>query len=231
MVWSTQGSRPASETLRLFASRVAARGAHVLGRRVDAHDLARLVVPDTVAARHADDLARRACGRTLLNHCVRTYIWAALIGIGEQRPFDAEALYVAALLHDIGLVPKYDTGRCFETDGAHVARELLHSVGWKPERAELVAGAIRDHWSGPESQDEVESVLLAQGAAIDVVGRRVPAFDEETIEHVVDVVPRAGFKREFLRLLQLQERKPRCHVRDALEAGFAGLVLAAPYDE
>ena len=231
MVWSTRGSRPASEVLGGVALRLRSGSVDVLGVRVDPRDLDRLVVPDTVAARDAEELARRSCGRSLLNHALRTYVWAVLIGIGERRVFDVEALYVGALLHDIGLVPAYDTGRCFEADGAHVARELLTAVGWKPDRVELVSNAIRDHWSGPESHDEVESVLLAQGAAIDVVGRREPAFDEETIAKVVGAVPRAGFKREYLALLELQERKPRCHVRDALQAGFAGLVLAAPYDE
>ena len=51
-------------------------------------------------------------------------------------------LYVAALLHDIEAMPGFDTGRCFEADGEHFARELLMMLGWGPSRADLVANAI-----------------------------------------------------------------------------------------
>ncbi len=195
-------------------------------------DLELLRVPNTIAARDAEEVARRSCTRSILNHSVRAYVWGALTGINEGRRFDSEVLYVAALLHDIGLMPGFDTGRCFEADGEHFARELLIMLGWGPSRADLVANAIRDHWNGPESHDDVEALLLAQGAAIDVTGLGATTFDEQTVAHVVELLPREGFKREFVALLAQQAaRKPQCHVHDALEAGFAGLVLAAPYDE
>jgi HD superfamily phosphodiesterase len=183
-------------------------------------------VPDTPAAREAEDLAARVYSRALLNHALRTYVWGSLIGGSTGRAFDAEVLYVAALLHDVGLMPGYDTGRCFETDGAHAARALLASVGWSAERTELAANAIRDHWSGPEDHDDVEAVLLAQGAAVDAIGNRGSAVDDATRERVVAALPREGFKDEFVTLLESQAaRKPRCRVHQALQAGFAALVM------
>jgi HD superfamily phosphodiesterase len=41
--------------------------------------------------------------------------------------FDAEALYVAALLHDLGFVHEPETERSFEIVGADLARELINA--------------------------------------------------------------------------------------------------------
>jgi HD superfamily phosphodiesterase len=203
MGWSIQESRPVSKAV---------------------HELVR--VPDTPAAREAEELAARAYSRALLNHSLRTYVWAVHIGTSTGRAFDAEVLYVAALLHDVGLMPAFDTGRCFETDSAHAARALLASVGWSAERTELAANAIRDHWSGPDDHDDVEAVLLAQGAAVDAIGNRGSPVDDATRERVLGALPREGFKHEFVTLLEAQaERKPRCGVSEALQAGFAELVM------
>jgi HD superfamily phosphodiesterase len=183
-------------------------------------------VPDTHAAREAEELALRAYPGSLLNHSLRTYVWGALLGVSTSRAFDPEVLYVAALLHDIGLMPEYDTGRCFETDGAHTARDLLATVGWSVERTELAANAIRHHWSGPDDHDDVEAVLLAQGAAVDAIGDHGATLDEATASRVLKVLPRGRFKHEFVSLLRAQAvRKPRCRVHQALEAGFAELVI------
>ena len=40
-------------------------------------------------------------------------------------------------------------------------------------RADRAANAIRDHWNGPENEDEVESLLLAYGTSVDVGGWRL----------------------------------------------------------
>jgi HD superfamily phosphodiesterase len=202
MAWSTRESRRASEPV---------------------HGLA--IVPDSAAAREAEHLAVRTYSNSLLNHSLRTYVWGALIGAGTQRSFDAEVLYVAALLHDIGLMPAHDTGRCFETDSAHTARELLGAVGWTGERTELAVDAIRHHWSGPADHDDVEALLLAQGAAVDALGSRGKTFDAATVGRVEEALPRGRFKHEFISLLESQAaRKPGCRVHAALQGGFAELV-------
>src|SRR3954454_17301387 len=123
--------------------------------RVDAHDLDKLRVPDTRASRAAEELAAAGQTQSLTNHGIRSYGFGALLGIGEGRRFDAEVFYVAALIHDIGLMPAFDHGNRFEADGEQAARELLLEVGWPIERADQAAHAIRDHWGGPENEDEV----------------------------------------------------------------------------
>ena len=163
---------------------------------------------------------------------MRSYAWGALLGLSESRPFESEVLYVAALLHDIGLLESHDRGNDFEADGAAAAHELLTSVGWDGARADRAAHAIRDHWDGPEREDDVESLLLAYGTSVDVGGWRVQEFDRGTFDDVVATAPRDGFKQQFIELVEKQAAaKPWCHLGPlAADPGFARRVLAAPFD-
>jgi hypothetical protein len=221
-----------NESLRQLVTRLASRGVSVDGARLDRHDLERLAIPDSAAARAAEELAESAQPAALTNHGVRSYAWGALLGLSESRPFESEVLYVAALLHDIGLLDSHDRGNDFEADGAAAAHELLIGVGWDEERADRAAHAIRDHWDGPESEDEVESLLLAYGTSVDVGGWRVHEFDPGTFADVVATAPREGFKQQFIDLVEKQAAaKPWCHLGPLVaDPAFAARVLAAPFD-
>ncbi len=221
-----------NESLRQLVTRLASRGVSIGGARLDRHDLERLTVPDSAAARAVEELARSAQPGALTNHGVRSYAWGALLGLSEARRFESEVLYVAALIHDIGLLESHDRGNDFEADGAAAAHELLTSVGWEEARASRAAHAIRDHWDGPEDESDVESLLLAYGTSVDVGGWRVDEFDRETFDDVVATAPRAGFKQQFIELVEKQAAaKPWCHLAPlAASPGFAQRVLAAPFD-
>jgi hypothetical protein len=221
-----------NETLRQLVTRLASRGVTIDGARLDRHDLERLTVPDSAAARAAEELAASAQPASLTNHGVRSYAWGALLGLAESRPFDSEVLYVAALVHDLGLLPAYDHGNDFEADGAAAAQELLLSVGWEAARADRAAHAIRDHWHGPEDESEVESLLLSYGSSVDVGGWRYDEFDRATAGDIVEAAPREGFKELFVELVERQAAaKPWCHLAPlAADPGFAARVHAAPFD-
>jgi hypothetical protein len=221
-----------NETLRQLVTRLASRGVTIDGARLDRHDLERLTVPDSAAARAAEELAASAQPASLTNHGLRSYAWGALLGLAESRPFDSEVLYVAALVHDLGLLPAYDRGNDFEADGAAAAQELLLSVGWDAARADRAAQAIRDHWNGPEDESEVESLLLSYGTSVDVGGWRYDEFDRATAGDIVETAPREGFKELFVELVERQAAaKPWCHLAPlAADPGFAARVHAAPFD-
>jgi hypothetical protein len=221
-----------NETLRQLVTRLASRGVTIDGARLDRHDLERLTVPDSAAARAAEELAASAQPASLTNHGVRSYAWGALLGLAESRRFDSEVLYVAALVHDLGLLPAYDHGNDFEADGAAAAQELLLSVGWEAARADRAAHAIRDHWHGPEDESEVESLLLSYGTSVDVGGWRYDEFDRATAGDIVEAAPREGFKELFVELVERQAAaKPWCHLAPlAADPGFAARVHAAPFD-
>ena len=232
--WAAIGRKTqmTNEGLRQLVTRLASRGVSIDGARLDRHDLEGLTIPDSAAARAAEELATSAQPRALVNHGVRSYAWGALLGLSESRPFESETLYVAALLHDIGLMKSHDRGNDFEADGAAAAQELLLAVGWDEARADRAAHAIRDHWNGPENEDEVESLLLAYGTSVDVGGWRLAEFDRETVDDVVVTAPRDGFKRQFIELVERQAAaKPWCHLAPlAAKPGFAERILATPFD-
>ena len=84
--------------------------------------LSELEIPATPACRTALEVATEYCSPALLNHSVRAYLWAAGYAATRGIAFDAELLYVSAMLHDLALVKEFDNHRVpFEEAGGHVA--------------------------------------------------------------------------------------------------------------
>ena len=212
---------PSSEHLRALATRLDA----------DRHDIELLSVPDTAAARRAEAICREVSSESLANHCFRSYAWGALLGIRDGVAWDAELLYAASMLHDIGLTPEYDRGDCFERDGADAAREILTEVGWPAERAETASDAIYLHMHEVGPEDSAEALLLDLGTAVDVRGYRLGDVPPAPRAHVLDLFPRLGFKEHFIELFEDQaRRKPHCVVAEFLARGSAERIRAADFD-
>jgi HD domain len=218
----------ADETLRALAAGVGRSS----GIAVDPRDLARLSVPDSPPCRTAERVCREASGTSLAAHCFRSYAWAALLGTVDGLVWDAELLYTAAMMHDLGLTPSFDRGGCFESDGAAVAREILSDVGWTKEQLDIVGDAIYLHMHDVTVEHTAEARLLALGTAADVTGRRILEISEDERTFVLGMFPRAGFKAEILALFEDQgRRKPSCVVHEYLGGGLAERIRAAPFDD
>ncbi|WP_432646669.1 HD domain-containing protein [Mitsuokella sp.] len=87
-----------------------------------------------------------------IQHLIKVYTYAALIGRGEQLPeATQQMLELAAILHDIGIhaaEEKYGSpaGIYQEKEGPAPARELLHKVSGIPEEmVERIAYLIGHH--------------------------------------------------------------------------------------
>ena len=91
-------------------------------------------VPDSALTRRARELIADVASPFVVNHSVRVYAWAVELAGHDRLQFDPEILYVSAMLHDIGLVPAYDLGGCYEVDGAIAAERLVGEAG-NPRRA------------------------------------------------------------------------------------------------
>jgi hypothetical protein len=191
-----------------------------------------LKVPDSSLAREAEDLLRTASPAFLTNHSFRSHAWAIALAERDRVRFDSELLYVAALLHDIGLLAQYDTGRCFEEDGAHVAAELAVGEGWPAERSEALAEAIRLHTAIDISlEDGPEAYLLWHATGVDVTGHRYGEIDADTVFAVVASYPRLDFARGFTELVADQAaRKSGCWANRVIEGGLAERIAAAPFE-
>jgi HD domain len=148
----------------------------------------------------------------------------------DRVRFDAELLYVAAALHDLGLVPEYDQGGCFEDDGAEAAAALAAEEAWPPERREALAEAIKLHMAVEVALDDGrEAYLLWHSTSLDVSGTRFAELDPRLIEGVVAEWPRLDFKQGFTRLFVDQaERKPHCRAAELVRGRIADRIAAMP---
>ena len=166
-------------------------------------------VPDSKIARAATDLARQAYPSYLFNHCVRTFWFADRLAVSGFQ-FDRELVYIAAMLHDIGVLEPYDQGARFEVDGARAARAFLEGHVYPAEKIEVVWDAIALHttasiagYKGPEVG------LVNLGAAADAIGLRIAELDPGFVRELIKEFPRLDFQNEWLRtLIDYVRRKP-----------------------
>jgi hypothetical protein len=193
-----------------------------------------LPIPDSRIAGRAAELVRTWSPDFLTNHCFRSYAWSVALADRDRVRFDAELLYVAALLHDLGLAARFDTGRCFEEDGAGAAAELAAAEGWSDERREALAEAIRLHVAAEiELEDGPEAYLLWHATGLDVTGHRHGDLTPQTIETVVTTYPRLNFKRGFTDLIADQAARkpnPNCWATRAAAEGIGERIAAAPFE-
>jgi hypothetical protein len=189
-------------------------------------------VPDSALARRARELITDVAPPFLVNHSVRCYAWAVELARHDRLQFDPEILYVSATLHDIGLVPAYDLGGCYEVDGAIAAERLVGEAGGSEARARAVYDAIALHNDDalpPDSASEV--VLLWDAAGIDVTGDRFVDVRPEIIPALLAAYPRLDFKRDFTaRFVDQASRKPTCPAAKMAATGMLDEIAQAPFD-
>lgn len=193
-----------------------------------------LAPPDTALAAAALALARASSPAFLLNHAGRTWAFAATFAARDRAHVDREALFVASLLHDLGLTGALaDEPGSFEWSGARAARDFCFSLGVTSARADLIHNAIALHAAvGAASRHSPEAALVQLGAGGDVLGPRLGEVPPPPLARTLDAWPRLGFKRAFSPLLERQARaKPRCHIAGHLALGFGPRIAAAPFAE
>ena len=156
----------------------------------------------------------------LVAHSIRSYCWGVAIAEGEGWRFDRRILWVASLLHDLGLARLTRNTMCFEVEGAEIARRFLEGHGLPPDEAERAAIAIILHMrAGVTLADRVESVLLDRATGVDVRGAGIEAVAAPR-DAVVRAYPRGAFDRLFLRAIEREVAiRPGCQSERLLVAG------------
>ena len=189
-------------------------------------------VPDSTVADRAGELIADVAPAFLVNHSFRSYAWAVELAWHDKLEFDPEILYVSALLHDIGLVPAYDIGACFEIDGAIAAERFALQQGQSAERAHAIYDVIALHMVETLPPDRsAEVVLLWDSTGVDVSGDRIENVRPDSIAPIVAAYPRLDFKREFAALFVDQAtRKPTCRVAEMVASGSLEGIANAPFE-
>ncbi len=190
--------------------------------------------PDGALCRDALECCREASSEALLAHCRRTWLFATLFAVRDGEAYDAELLYVACLLHDLGLTPPYwardDRAHCFAVEGAFAAESFCCERGESQPRADRVAEAIACHLNvrvPPECGAETR--LLHAGVGLDAIGRGSELLDPAAVSAVVDRHPREGMATELSELTRAQARiRPESRIGLLTRLGFQGLVAANP---
>ncbi|WP_069163793.1 HD domain-containing protein [Nocardia altamirensis] len=178
----------------------------------------------TDAARAALRIAGEYYSPALLNHAVRSYHWAAVLAQAEDIAVDDELLFVAAMLHDFGLVPEFDSYALdFEYAGGHIAVVFAAGAGWAQARARRVQEIIVRHMGDQvDVGTDPEGHLLHRATGIDITGREADLLPTDVRAQVLSQWPRLGLAEEFTHCFEQQAvRKPRSTAAVALRHGLA----------
>jgi hypothetical protein len=167
-----------------------------------------LSLPQTEAAGAALRWARGIEPEYLLNHSVRSYLFARALGGGLE--YDDELLFLATVLHDVGLTSEGDGDQRFEVEGADAAVRFLHGHGLSEERAEIVWDAIALHTSiGIANRKRPEVALAHAGIGIDVSARGAHRLPPGFADEVFETYLRLGCKRRLSdALIEQAHRRP-----------------------
>ncbi|NRQ37218.1 HD domain-containing protein [Nonomuraea sp. NN258] len=192
-----------------------------------------IVIPDTPACRGALEVATRYHTPSLLNHSIRAYLWAAAYAQQEGIAFDAELLYVASMLHDVGLAAEFDSHTVpYEEAGGHVAWAFCAGAGWSPERRTRAAEVIIRHmWDEVPVADDPEGHLLELSTGMDISGRRTDEIPAGVRREVLERHPRLEIAKEFTVCISEQgARKPSSIAARFVANGIADRIAVNPLD-
>jgi hypothetical protein len=190
-----------------------------------------LPLPDTPAARAALEVARRFHSPAFVNHGVRSYLWAAAAARTEGLAVDDELLFVAAVLHDLGLEPAFDSHTLpFEEAGGLVAWVFAAGAGWSEERRDRAAAIIVAHMADAvDPAVDAEGYLLEIATGLDISGRNPEAWDAELRAEVLAAHPRLDLPGEFTGcILDQAARKPGSTAAAAVASGLPAKLAANP---
>ncbi len=199
---------------------------------------------DSNIAKAATQLTYEVSPLYLFNHAIRTFLFGSLIGRRLRQKFDEEVLYLACILHDLGLTDRFEGELPFEIQGAQAAKAFLEQHAYAKDKTGVVWDGIAMHASliGHYKQPEIR--LVGEGAGADVVGPDPAQIAKSEVDEILAVFPRLDFKNLFLKTCAgVVRRHPggatRSFMRDIGERyapefhpqSFCDLVVRAPFAE
>jgi hypothetical protein len=232
---STRGRLSARDRAELIRQATVAQAEEVAwrlrGSRAGraALDLAAVRAPDSALAKSAEQACGEIASEAIVNHSHRSFWFGAALGAADGVRYDPELLYVACMLHDLGLDPAHrpTDGSCFTLVGAEAALDL------DAERCRAAAEAIALHMNMRVTLDDgAEGYLLTAGAQADVMGRRKREIAPATMAGVLERHPRAGMKRDFAELMGAHGKSaPRTRAGLYFKLGARRAIERAPYPD
>ncbi len=195
--------------------------------------VAEVAIPTTAAAAAAREVAAEFCSPALLNHSERSYLFAVGFASVYGLEYDAELLYVSALLHDLGLTEAFDNHRiAFETAGGYAAWALTAGAGWPVDRRRRTVEVIERHmWPSVDPVMDPEGHLLEIATGLDISGARPEVLPPGYLTEVLDRFPRLDIGAEFTACLTEQAtRKPDTAAARLVAGGLADKLRDHPLE-
>jgi hypothetical protein len=196
-------------------------------------DIASLLPTPSPATTAAREVVVRYSSTALVNHCDRSYLWSASLGQLKRIPYDGELLYVASMLHDLGLVPAFDNHLApFEDAGGDVGWVFGAGAAWPAERRDRVKEIIVRHMGDDvDPALDAEGHLLRAGTALDIAGRDVDTWPADFRAEVLRRHPRLTLATEFAAAFEDQaRRKPGCAAAAAVASGVGARLVDNPLE-
>jgi len=179
-------------------------------------DLAAWTPPDTRAAHEAEAYLREVSTPQIVNHSLRTYYFSGILYdlSGLKQTIDREALYVAALMHDVGLFQTSppETEHCFTVGSAREARRIAKDAGWDASRQDSMAVAITTNPNAFVPLDEFGPVahFMRVGGLVEVIAQEWRVAPENLID-IIERYPREGFATDALNHVHREvKQNPGC---------------------
>ncbi|PPS91454.1 hypothetical protein BZZ08_00334 [Streptomyces sp. MH60] len=203
-------------------------------------------IPNTELTRETVRFARNASSVTLFNHVMRTYLYSAVLFERRGIRYDRELAFVAAVLHDLGLLETYQVpGERFEVGGADAAQRFLRKQGVPEDRVAVVWDAIALHTSSSiASRKRPEIAMVSVGSAVDFAGQGLQQIPADALEDILTAFPREDFKQNAVHtILSICRMNPmsvvmhpfaevgRRHLPDFAVPTVEDMLFATPFEE
>lgn len=143
-----------------------------------------------------------------INHLLKVFGYARLIGNGEEiSPETETVLEAAALVHDIACPlcrVKYGNanGKYQELEGGPLARQLLAGTGLTDEQIERVAFLVAHHHS-PQSVDGIDYQILLEADYL--VNADEGGYSKENIQNTLANIFRTETGKKLLTSIYLRD--------------------------
>ena len=160
-----------------------------------------LVLPTGALANASLAIARSSVSRPIVDHSIRSFLFARLLadheGCLDDADYDEDLLFAATVMHDLGLGERATGEARFEVEGADLAAAVLRRHGVAERDIDRVWEAIALHSSvGIAHRRGLLTSLTHRGVFIDA-GRITDGVADRLRQEVLNAYPRTSGDRSI----------------------------------
>ena len=164
-------------------------------------------IPDSELAKAVTSLVREVSTVPLFNHVTRSFLFGSRLGAAKGLKFDPELLFVAAMMHDLGLTERYMADARFEIDGADAAAQILRARAYPEAKIDVVWEAIALHASMEIAACRCPEVALVHIGTFMDAGFNASELPASVFQEVFEALPRMNSSAHMIQAIGAVLRK------------------------